>query len=115
MTMAKRPTSGGSQVIALSTCAALMILLGDHGAAAADDQGPQLAAVCASCHRLDGRDKGIPSIVGLDEAAIVAAMRAFKSGERPGQIMQVMSHLLSDEEVAVLARYLVTQKKVEQP
>jgi sulfide dehydrogenase cytochrome subunit len=112
--MPKRSPYRRSHVIALSICATLVVLSADRGVAA-DDQGAQLAAVCASCHRLDGRDKGIPSIVGLGEANIIAAMRAFKSGERPSQIMQVMSHLVSDEEVAILARYLATQKKAEQP
>ena len=35
--------------------------------AAENNQGAQLAAMCAACHRLDGMDKGIPSIIGLDE------------------------------------------------
>ena len=74
--------------------------------------GAQLAAVCASCHRLDGRDRGIPSIIGLDEATLVADMRAFKSGERPGQIMRVMSLSLTAEDFAAVARYLAQRKDV---
>lgn len=79
------------------------------------DRGAELAAVCASCHRLDGRDHGIPSIIGLDEATLVAEMRAFKSGERPGQIMRVISLSLTAEDFAAVARYLAAQRKDTTP
>ena len=77
--------------------------------AADDSRGAQLAAICASCHRLDGRDKGIPSIVGLDQKQFVDLMAAFKSGERVSQIMHVISLSLNDEGIAALAAYLAAQ------
>ncbi len=96
------------QIIALSISASLVIFVADQSAVADNDRGAQLAATCASCHRLDGRDKGIPSIIGLDEETFTRAMQAFKSGERSSQIMRVMSRSLSDEEIATLAHYLST-------
>jgi cytochrome c553 len=84
--------------------------------AAENNQGAQLAAMCASCHRLDGQDKGIPSIVGLDESKLAGMMAEFKSDKRKSQIMGVVARSLSDEEVAAVARYLATrQKGAEQP
>ncbi len=96
------------QIIALSISASLVIFVTDRSAVADNNRGAQLAATCASCHRLDGRDKGIPSIIGLDEGTFTSAMQAFKLGERPSQIMRVMSLSLSNEEIATLAHYLST-------
>jgi len=96
------------QIIALSISASLVIFVANRSAVADNDRGAQLAATCASCHRLDGRDKGIPSIIGLDEETLTRAMQAFKSGEHSSQIMHVMSLSLSNEEIATLAHYLST-------
>ncbi len=99
------------QIIALLIAASLMILVADRSAAAENDRGAQLAATCSACHRLDGGDKGIPSIIGLDEEKFAGVMLAFRSGERAGQIMHVMSLSLSSEEIAIVARYLAAQGK----
>jgi sulfide dehydrogenase cytochrome subunit len=104
------------QLLALSVFASLIILVGNRSAVADNDRGAQLAATCASCHRLDGRDKGIPSIIGLDEETLIRAMQAFKSGERSSQIMHVMSLSLSNDEIATLAHYLSTLRiEVKRP
>jgi cytochrome c553 len=78
--------------------------------AADNGQGAQLAATCAACHRLDGHDVGIPSIVGLSEEQFSIAMRAFKSGP----IMRTMARSLSNEEIAILARYFAARGKETQ-
>ena len=100
--------SNTRQIIALSIAASLVIFVADRSAVADNDRGAQLAATCASCHRLDGRDKGIPSIIGLKQETLTRAMQAFKSGERSSKIMHVMSLSLSNEEIATLAHYLST-------
>ncbi len=88
----------------------------EDSTAAANRQGAELAATCASCHRLDGLDQGIPSIIGLDANKVIDMMAAFKSGTRASQIMQVVARSLSEEETATVARYLATrQKGSEQP
>jgi sulfide dehydrogenase cytochrome subunit len=91
--------------------AASAFLFAAHDAAAENNQGAQLAAMCASCHRLDGRDQGIPSIVGLDEKQLADMMEAFRSGKRSSQIMNVVARSLSTEEIAALAAYLAAQQK----
>ena len=79
--------------------------------AAETNQGAQLAAMCAACHRLDGLDKGIPSIIGLDENKLAGMMAEFKSDKRKSQIMGVVARSLTDAEVADLAHYLATRQK----
>lgn len=72
--------------------------------------------MCASCHRLDGRDQGIPSIVGLDKKTLADTMEAFKSGKRSSQIMNVVARSLSTEEIDAVAAYLAVQPSgSEQP
>jgi sulfide dehydrogenase cytochrome subunit len=102
------------QIIALSIAASLVILVADRSAAADNDRGAQLAATCASCHRLDGRDRGIPSIVGLSGEKFADVMHAFKSGERSSKIMHAVTLSLSDEEIGILAQYLAAQRKETQ-
>jgi cytochrome c553 len=102
------------QIIALSMAASVVVCIAERSFAADNDQGTQLAATCAACHRLDGHDRGIPSIVGLSEEQFVAVMRAFKSGERSGPIMRTMARSLSNEEIAILARYFAARGKETQ-
>jgi cytochrome c553 len=79
--------------------------------AAENSQSAQLAAMCAACHRLDGLDKGIPTIIGMDEKKFTELMAEFKSGKRTSQIMSVVARSLNDEEVADLAKYLAGRQK----
>lgn len=88
----------------------------DRPNAAKGDAGAQLAATCAACHRLDGRDAGIPSIVGLNAEKLRLMMQAFKSNERSNHLMHAVSRSLSDQEIATVAHYLATQgKDTKQP
>ena len=103
---------GRSLVLAI---AASPILLAAPARAAANDQGGQIAAVCASCHRLDGGDRSIPSIIGLGEDRLIRAMLAYRLGERPSHIMQAIALSLSDEEIATVARFLAAQGKKAEP
>ena len=97
------------EIIVLFVAMGMLILTGNRGMAEGDSLGAQLAATCASCHRLDGHDKGIPSIVGLDQKEFVDVMAAFKSSERSSQIMHAIALSLSDGEVSALAAYLSVQ------
>ena len=99
------------QIIALSMVASLAISVAERSFAADNGQGAQLAATCAACHRLDGHAKGNPSIIGLSEEQFVIVMGAFKSGERSGPIMRTVARSLSNEEIAILARYFASRGK----
>ena len=111
---AKPIANGARRIIALLMATSPFVFVVHPGAGAENNRGAQLAAMCASCHRLDGRDRGIPSIVGLDKRKLVDTMEDFRSGKRSSQIMQVVARSLSTEEIAVLADYLVARQKGSQ-
>jgi sulfide dehydrogenase cytochrome subunit len=86
------------------------------GAMADDSLGVHIAATCAACHRLDGRDQAAPPIVGLSTEIFLAKMQAFRVAERPNHIMHAVSISLSDSELAAVARYLAgLQKEAKAP
>jgi sulfide dehydrogenase cytochrome subunit len=95
--------------------AASPILLAASAHPADNDQGGQIAAMCASCHRPDGGDRFIPSLIGLDEDRLTRTMLAYRLGERPSHIMQAIALSLSDEEIATVARFLAEQGKRAEP
>jgi cytochrome c553 len=100
-----------SRSIALAIAVSLTILSANRGMAADSERGAELAATCAACHRLDGRDKGIPSIVGMDTEKFIGAMADFRSGARSSSIMHAVALSFSDAEIAALAEYLAAQPK----
>ena len=60
----------------------------------------------ASCHGPDGKGvKDNPGIAGMDEAAFVAAMTAYKDGSKKHKMMNMLSKKLSDGDMANLAAY----------
>ena len=67
-----------SRSIVCAIAVSLVILGACRGMAADNERAAQLAAMCTSCHRLDGRDKGIPSIVEIDKEQFANTMAAFK-------------------------------------
>lgn len=95
--------------VARSAIATGLVLLFSQSGAAGADQGAQLAATCASCHRLDGGGTGIPSIIGLGEERLTNALLAYRASESPNHIMHAIALSLSDEEIASVARYVAAQ------
>lgn len=67
--------------------------------------GQYLSSECATCHRTDGQDKGIPSIVGWPTDQFVAVLNSYKVKDRPNPIMQTIAGKLNDQEIAALAAY----------
>jgi cytochrome subunit of sulfide dehydrogenase len=115
--LTERTTANGARRIIVLLIATSPFVFAVHPSAAAENnRGAQLAAVCTSCHRLDGRDRGIPSIIGLDKKKLADMMEAFRSGKRSSQIMNVVARSLSTEEIDALADYLAVQPSgSEQP
>ncbi|MEH2496111.1 sulfide dehydrogenase cytochrome subunit [Bradyrhizobium sp. AZCC 1678] len=103
------------KIIAASIAAGSVITFVDPSQTADRDGGAQLAAMCASCHRLDGGDGGIPTILGISPEMLTRAMLAYKSRERPSHIMRGIALSLSDEELATVARYLATLNRQVRP
>ena len=79
---------------------------------AEDQLARSLAANCTSCHGPDGNSLGaIPSIAGLDKAAIVAALQAFKAGTRQATVMHQHANGYTEQEFAMLADFFSSQKR----
>jgi len=75
--------------------------------------GLELAATCVACHHTDGRSTGIPSLAGLQSAALAAALRDFRDGRRSGMIMQVVARSLTEDEIARIGESLTALNAAE--
>jgi len=73
--------------------------------------GRYLAAECMTCHRSATATSTIPNIFGLDEAHLIAAMKAYRDKTLANPVMQNIAGRLSDDEIAALALYFWTTKK----
>lgn len=67
--------------------------------------GKHLAQECTTCHRIDGVDNGIPSIVGLDARTFAEIMGYYRDGQRNNPAMVSVAASLDDEQVRALALY----------
>jgi sulfide dehydrogenase cytochrome subunit len=95
---------------------ALVTLLVAGAGAAPFDAGRDVAATCAACHGTDGRSRGdVPSLAGRDKGELVAAMRAFRDGQRPSTIMQQLARGYTDAEIEAAAAYLSARKVLRSP
>ena len=84
-------------------------------AAAVEDPlqaGKAAAAACGSCHGESGVTAipGMPSLAGLDPKSFVAAMDAYKRGERPHDMMKSFAAPLSEAALNNLALYYALLK-----
>ncbi|MEL6362291.1 MAG: c-type cytochrome [Pseudomonadota bacterium] len=92
--------------------AVLAVVLAPVDAKAGGDValGEYLSGQCTTCHQISGKDNGIPSIVGWDQASFIAVMGSYKLKERENKAMQSIASSLSDEDIAALAAYFETIK-----
>ena len=74
--------------------------------------GKAAAAACAGCHGEAGVSAmpGTPSLIGFDEKYFVAAMNAYRSGQRKDETMKSIAVSTSDAEIRNLALYYALQK-----
>src|SRR5262249_25157865 len=56
-------------------------------------------------------DTPVPRLAGQDVGTIIAAMQAFRSGQRPATVMDRIARGFSDAESAAIAAWFVTQKE----
>jgi cytochrome c553 len=67
--------------------------------------GQHLAQECTPCHRLDGKDTGIPPIVGLAPEYFIETMSFYKNGQRNNLAMVSVAQSLDDRQIKALALY----------
>ena len=74
--------------------------------------GKAAASGCAGCHGEGGVSKtpGMPSLVGLDPGYLVAAMKAYKGGQRKNDIMKSMLAAATDSDLGNMALFYALQK-----
>ena len=71
---------------------------------------PPAAASCSGCHAVDAKiETGVPRIAGRPPAEIVAAMEAFRSGQRPATVMDRIAKGFTDAEIRAIADWLGAQ------
>jgi cytochrome c553 len=102
--MAKRDARARTAAALGAWC--IIIAVSAPAASAADPAyGEYLSSECVACHRRDGQDKGIPSIVGWPVDQFVAVLQSYKSKDRQNQVMQTITGRLSDDDMAALAAF----------
>jgi len=75
-----------------------------------------LAASCAACHGTQGNGVGgTLKLAGLDSIYFTAQMQAFKSGARKATVMHRHAKGVTDDEIANLAQYFVSQTPAKAP
>jgi cytochrome c553 len=108
------PDGAGRRSTGPALVAALLAIfaLPPGGAAADAALGAYLAGACTGCHQLSGQVSGnIPAIVGMPEAGFIAALTAYKTGERDNTVMRNIAERLSEEDIAALAAFFAAQKQ----
>jgi sulfide dehydrogenase cytochrome subunit len=80
-----------------------------HGALAAD--APPGASSCSGCHPVSRSvDTPVARLIGAKPADIVAAVQAFRSGQRPATVMDRIAKGFTDDEIKAIADWYGAQK-----
>lgn len=77
------------------------------------EAGKAKAAVCASCHGIDGNggaDPAWPKLAGQIPEYLIEQLDAFKTGKRKSPIMSPMAAPLSEQDMKDLAAYYAAQE-----
>jgi cytochrome subunit of sulfide dehydrogenase len=71
---------------------------------------PPGAASCTGCHAESAKiETRVPRIAGRPAAEIVAAMEAFRSGQKPATVMDRIAKGFTDAEIRAIAEWLGAQ------
>jgi sulfide dehydrogenase cytochrome subunit len=92
------------------TAAALVFTSIGHASAAGPADAPPGAMSCSGCHPTSQMQTPVPRLTGRNPADIVAAMQAFKAGQRPSTVMERIAKGFSEDEVKAIAAWYGAQK-----
>jgi len=99
----------GFRIAASIVAACAAVVIGGSSADAAGDvkAGRQKALQCQTCHGLDGQAKlpEAPNLAGQTQVYLVKALKDYRSGARRNDMMSVIVHGLTDQDVDNLAAY----------
>lgn len=95
-------------LIALASALSLPVSAEANGEA-----GREKANTCMGCHGIPGYNNAyptyrVPKVGGQTPAYIAAALKAYRSGERPHATMHAQAASMSDQDIADIANYLAT-------
>ena len=91
--------------------AAVVILLLAAAPLAAQPAAPPGAAACSGCHpRAGAGAPAVQPLAGRAPEEIVAAMQAFRTGERSATVMDRIAKGFSDEETRAIAAWVVAER-----
>jgi cytochrome c553 len=80
-------------------------------AEAASPAPPPGASSCSGCHPANKSvDTPVPRLVGRSPAEIEAAMRAFRTGQKPASVMDRIAKGFSDDEIKAIAAWYGAQR-----
>ena len=91
----------------MRAAAALAALAVAGAAVAADPPGRAKSQPCVPCHGTQGISVApdAPHLAGQPRIYLVQQMRAFRSGARRNEVMNVVAKSLSDEDIEALAEW----------
>ena len=73
-------------------------------------RGTALANACATCHGPEGRSTGvIPSLRDLTPNALHDSLRAYRSGERTGTVMNRLTQGLDDADIDAITAHFAAK------
>jgi cytochrome subunit of sulfide dehydrogenase len=88
----------------------VLLWLPIEGAMAAD--APPGATSCSGCHPVSRAvDTPVNRLIGSNPADIVAAVQAFRSGQRPATVMDRIAKGFTDDEIKAIADWYGAQKE----
>ena len=91
--------------------AALAVLCASTSAASAIDVAPPGAAACSGCHPVSRAvETPFTRLAGRNPAEIVTAMQEFRTGQRPGTVMDRIAKGFTDDEIKAVAAWYAAQK-----
>ena len=94
---------------------AIILLLFPLALQADDFRPAMLANPCAGCHGTDGNSPGaIPALNNLSSKYILISMKAFKSDQRQGTVMNRIAKGYTDQEIELMADYFEGVNKSRQ-
>lgn len=95
-----------------SNClAAFLVLCLSTGTASAIDVAPAGAAACSGCHPISRAiETPFTRLSGRNPAEIVTAVQEFRSGQRPGTVMDRIAKGFTDDEIKTIAAWYAAQK-----
>jgi cytochrome c553 len=79
---------------------------------AAATEAPPGANACSGCHASNAAvGTQVPSLIGRKPDEIIAALAAFKNGQRPATVMDRIAKGFSDDEIRAIAEWYGTKRK----